>query len=317
MTDNPGDCKTSPPGNNRKGRRPAQWPWVEAGDYNGMMNETGVRERLGEVRHGGQPAMRRDLDDVIQGWPYDPEPGEVLAREIRARDGRTVLQVRIELGVLQLEVAGRPDGLRPHGFTTYLDYLRHCAAVRGKADAAHGATWKMSKGQSAEADREFIQFNHRREAWLALRRYDPAIRDADHALALLDFFLRHGQDEDFVASHEQLRGPVLFHRTQALTILALENRRYEDAIDMLREGVEGISAHQQDWWDPRDLGESPNPALIGHLLNFEQQIRDNYRVEKTLREQLDDAVAREDYEQAARLRDRIKAKARAGRGRDS
>ena len=56
--------------------------------------------------------MRRDLDDVIQGWPYDPEPGEHLAREVRARDGRKVLQVRIELGVLQLEVTGRPDGLR-------------------------------------------------------------------------------------------------------------------------------------------------------------------------------------------------------------
>ena len=42
--------------------------------------------------------MRRDLDDVIQGWPYDPEPGEVLAREVRARDGRTVLQVRDRAG---------------------------------------------------------------------------------------------------------------------------------------------------------------------------------------------------------------------------
>ncbi len=50
--------------------------------------------------------MRRDLDDVIQGWPYNPEPGDHVAREVRARDGRMVLQVRIELGVLQLEVAG-------------------------------------------------------------------------------------------------------------------------------------------------------------------------------------------------------------------
>ena len=49
--------------------------------------------------------MRRDLDDVIQGWPFDPEPGEHL-REIGARDGRKVLQMRIELGVLQLEVTG-------------------------------------------------------------------------------------------------------------------------------------------------------------------------------------------------------------------
>ena len=53
--------------------------------------------------------------------------------------------------------------------------------------------------------------------------------------------------------------------------------------------------------------------MIDHLRNFEQEIRNNYRVEKTLREQLDEAVAREDYEQAARLRDKINAQARAAR----
>jgi UvrB/uvrC motif len=257
--------------------------------------------------------MRRDLDDVIQGWPYDPEPGEVLAREVRARDGRTVLQVRVELGVLQLEVAGRPDGNRPHGFTTYLDYLRHCAATRGQAPGGKSPPWVMSASQCGEADREFVQFNHRRVAWLALRRYDKAIQDADHTLALMDFIHRHVSEEEFIASHEQLRGPVLFHRTQAATILALERRRYEDAIDALRDGVDRLSAHQHTWWDQHDPGESPNPALIDSLRNFEQEIRSNYRVEKTLREQLDEAVAREDYEQAARLRDKIKAQAKAGR----
>ena len=63
--------------------------------------------------------MHRDMDETIQGWPYEPQPGEVLAREIRARDGRMVIQIRVELGVLQLEVVGRPDGTRPHGFATY------------------------------------------------------------------------------------------------------------------------------------------------------------------------------------------------------
>ncbi len=257
--------------------------------------------------------MRRDLDDVIQGWPYDPEPGEVLAREVRARDGRTVLQVRVELGVLQLEVGGRPDGLRPHGFATYLDYLRHCAAGRGQVPGGKSPPWMMSASQCGEADREFVQFNHRRVAWLALRRYDKAIQDADHTLALMDFIQRHGNEEEFIASHEQLRGPVLFHRTQAATILALERRHYEDAIDALREGIDRLNAHQNSWWDEHDADESPNPGLIDHLRNFEQEIRSNYRVEKTLREQLDEAVAREDYEQAARLRDKIKAQARAGR----
>jgi hypothetical protein len=257
--------------------------------------------------------MRRDLDDVIQGWPYDPEPGEVLVREVRARDGRTVLQIRIELGVLQLEVVGRPDGLRPHGCATYLDYLRHAAAVKGQTQAGKKSLWSMSSHQCAEADREFIQFYHRRVAWLALRRYDKAIQDADHTLALMDFIRQHGNDEDYVGSHEQFRGPVLFHRTQAATFLALERRRPEEAIDALREGVDGLTAHQRSWWEEHDPTDSPNPPLVESLRGIEQEIRKKFAVEKTLREQLDEAVACENYEQAARLRDKIRAQTRTQR----
>src|SRR4051794_34867651 len=154
--------------------------------------------------------MRRDLDDVIQGWPYDPEPGEVLAREVRARDGRSVLQIRVELGVLQLEMTGRPDGTRPHGFATYLDYLRYCAASRGQAPGGKSPPWTMDQEHCTDADREFIQFYHRRMAWLSLRKYDKAMLDADHTIALMDFVRRHGTDEDYVASHEQFRGLVQF-----------------------------------------------------------------------------------------------------------
>jgi hypothetical protein len=259
--------------------------------------------------------MRRDLDDVIQGWPYDPEPGEVLAREVRARDGRSVLQIRIELGVLQLEVSGRPDGTRPHGFATYLDYLRYCAASRGQAQSGKAAPWTMDQEHCSEADREFIQFYHRRMAWLSLRKYEKAMLDADHTLALMDFVRRHGSDEDYIGSHEQFRGLVQFHRTQAQALIAIERRRPEEAIDVLREGMERLLAHQRSWWDNRDSdsGESPNPSLVEQLRLFEQEIRKNYAVEKTLREQLDEAVAREDYEQAARLRDQIRAQTRAKR----
>ena len=163
--------------------------------------------------------MRRDLDDAIQGWPYDPEPGEVIAREVRARDGRTVLQVRVELGVLQMEVGGRPDGTRPHGFASYLDYLRYRAAGRGQAPTGKLTPWTMSADHRMAADREFVQYYHRRVAWLALQRYDRALQDADHTLALMDFVRRHGSGEEYVASHERLRGLVLFHRTQAAAAL--------------------------------------------------------------------------------------------------
>ena len=49
-----------------------------------------------------------DLTGLLQEWAY--EPGRVNARRITGCDGRPKLQVRIDLGVLQMEIEGRPDG---------------------------------------------------------------------------------------------------------------------------------------------------------------------------------------------------------------
>ena len=253
--------------------------------------------------------MRRDVDEALQGWPYDPEPGEIIAREVRARDGRMVLQVRVELGLLQLEENGRPDGTRPHGFATYLDYLRYRAAGRGHG-AGKGSPFRMSADHCTAADREFVQYYHRRVAWLALQRYDRALLDADHTLALMDFVCRHAGGHEYVASHERFRGLVLFHRTQAAAALALERRKPEEAIDAVREGADHLRAHQTEWAGDDDMPETPNQPLIDQLEVLEHEIRKNFAVAKTLREQLDEAVAREDYERAARLRDQIRARAR-------
>lgn len=253
--------------------------------------------------------MRRDIDEALQGWSYEPEPGEVVAREVRARDGRTVLQIRVELGLLQLEVEGRPDGARPHGFPTFLDYLRQRAGTPGSASKGKGSAWSMTAEHRAEADREFAQFYHRRVAWLTLQRYDRALLDADHSLALMEFVRKHATDADYVASHERFRGLVLFHRTQAAAALALERRKPDEAIDAVREGMDRLLEHQQGWTPDPERDETPNEVLIEQLRVLEREIRKNFSVEKTLREQLDEAVADEDYELAARLRDQIRAQA--------
>lgn len=256
--------------------------------------------------------MRRDIDDALHGWPYEPEPGETIAREIRARDGRSVLQVRQELGVLQMELDGRPDGDHPHGFRTYLDYLRHRAAGRGLKPAGRGRAkpWVMTSEHFAEVDREFIQFYHRRMAWLALQRYDRMLCDAEHTLALMDFIRRHADDEEYVASHERFRGLVLFHRTQAAAAMALERRKADEAVDAIREGAERLNEHRRVWEEDFGPDEVPNETLIEQLRLLEREIRRNFDVGQTLREQLDEAVSVEDYERAARLRDQIR-----GRGR--
>lgn len=250
--------------------------------------------------------MRRDIDEALRGWAYEPGSGETQAREIRTRDGRLVLQVRIELGLLQMEVDRRPDGTRPHGFDTYLEYLLHRARRSPSGSESRSSAWMMQAEHRVGIDSELEQFYRRRMAWLALQRYDRAIRDADHTLALMDFIARHGHDEQYVLNHERLRGVVLFHRAQAAAALALERRRPDEAIEAIQEGITVLQNHIRHWQQERDEDEIPDPTLIEQLRQTEEEIRKHFAVGKTLREQLDEAVAVEDYEKAARLRDQIR-----------
>jgi len=129
----------------------------------------------------------------------------------------------------------------------------------------------------------------------------------------MDFVRRHSQDEEYIGSHEQFRGIVLFHRTEAAIAVALERDRPEEAVEALRDGIERLTTHQRAWWDEHEPADSPNLALVDQLRLYEQDIRKKFGLEKTLRDQLDEAVANEDYERAAALRDQIRAQKRARR----
>lgn len=61
-----------------------------------------------------------DLSDLLNQWPY--EPGKLNVRVIPGTDGEPRIQMRLDLGVLQMHMEGRPDGQRPRGFESLLDY---------------------------------------------------------------------------------------------------------------------------------------------------------------------------------------------------
>ena len=67
-------------------------------------------------------ADSRNISDILQDWDYDSQ--SIRARIVAGQDGEAdVLQMRVEMGIIQMAVDGRPDGIRPEGFATYLDYL--------------------------------------------------------------------------------------------------------------------------------------------------------------------------------------------------
>lgn len=232
------------------------------------------------------------IDAVLRNWTFDPET--VNVRLVQGQDGRELLQMRIDLGLLQMEVEGRPDGDRPFGFDSYLDYLT--------SETLNDAELKLTDDQCDEVDREFLQYYHRRICWLKLQRYDQAVTDADHTLALMDFCSKFSPDEQWSISHEQYRPFVLFHRTQAAALHSLDGGGAEAAITEINEGLDRV----RNLFEQHDLEEFfEENELVVRLIEFRESLRDEYDVGKTLKERLADAVASEQYELAAQLRDEI------------
>jgi hypothetical protein len=248
-----------------------------------------------------QPEKRylvgQDIDRALRGWDF--KPSVVQARLVDASDGRQVLQMRVDLGILQMELSGRPDGSRPHGFPTYFEYLRHQAAQSRRNEQK----FRLNDEQCVETDREFVQFYHRRVCWLALRNYERAIADADHNLEFMEFVKSHSPSEEYTLSHEQYRGFVLFHRTQAAAALALERNDAEAAIDELHAGLQKMQAFFTEYNMEERFDED---AMVQELRKTQDEIREKYSITSTLREQLAEAVANEEYETAARLRDALR-----------
>jgi len=234
----------------------------------------------------------RHLDSVLGDWPFEPE--SLCVRLLKGGDGRDVIQLRVDLGILQLETSGRPDGLRPEGHPTLLDLLNK--------QEAKEPDFELDEETCVEIDREFVQFYHRRVAWLRLQRFRRAVQDADHTLALMDFCSEHSPCEEWTMQHEQHRAFVIFHRSQAAALQAIEEQSPQEAITVINEGLETIAENFQEmgWEDQYDSDE-----LVERLMHLRESLRTDFSIEKSLKEQLAEAVESEQYELAAQLRDKM------------
>lgn len=232
------------------------------------------------------------LDILLSEWPLDPK--SMTVRQVHGPHGRHVVQMRIEMGVLQLETEGRPGGDHPFGAPTMLDYIQ--SRVASSADE-----YVLSEDECFECDREFIQFYHRRVCWLTLKEFDRAAADARHTLALMDLCRKHSPDDNWTISHEQYRPFVIYHRVQADAMSLLDRDDPSAAIEAINQAIQEVEAA----FEANQDDESEREHLIARLVEMRETLRERFGVGRTLHEQLADAVAAEHYELAAKLRDAL------------
>lgn len=240
--------------------------------------------------------MSKDISSILQGWSY--APGELRVRKIEGCDGRPRIQIRMDLGLMQLEWSGRPDGTRPRDCASLLAYFqRECRRAAEPLALSRADCWEL--GQEA------MQYYWRRISFFELKEYERAEQDALHNLAILDLcqeFAEHPEDRQ-IAQH--YRAFVTAHRVQARVLTLLDHQDHPGALQHLREGIcqlERILEQQGNLDHPDECQE------LRFLREWEKELEDSrpLSLKERLSADLKVAVEQEKFELAASLRDRLR-----------
>jgi hypothetical protein len=243
--------------------------------------------------------MSLDLNSLLKDWPH--ESGTIKVRKVPGLDGREKLQLRIDLGLLQMEMNGRPDGQRPHNCESYLVYHER-RAVRA---AERGEEYELTPEQCSDLQQEGIQYYHRYLSLFQIEEFEGVIRDTQRNLDLFTFVDEHSEREDLVWSFQQFRPYVLMMNTRARVSILLADGKFGDAIREIEKGRERISEFFQQSAFPELEAKSSEIAFLNEWLEEVRAKRPLTRLEVMERE-MERAIAGERYERAAELRDAIR-----------
>ncbi|MFT3686135.1 MAG: UvrB/UvrC motif-containing protein [Phycisphaerales bacterium] len=247
-----------------------------------------------------------DLSRILAGWPY--EAGKLSARIVPGDDGEPRLQIRLDLGVLQMQLEGRPDGQRPRGFDSLLEY--HEARLDefmsrggggGGAGGGEGGEFTLSPDECRELREEAVQYYQRYTGLLVMEDYDGVVRDTTRNLRLLDFCRQYAESENDKSALEQFRAYITMTRARALASQALKDDEPKAALHAVEEGLEALRQHLPD-----SAYEQSGEVQMLNQMRDALIPRQPLTPRQDLKRRLAEAVSKENYELAAILRDELK-----------
>ena len=261
--------------------------------------------------------MIRDLRAILDGWEF--EPGKISVRKIIGRDGREKLQTRIDLGVLQLECFGRPDGERPHGKESLLDF--HEMRLRTHIETyGDDEDFILTPEDCRDLRHEAYLYYQRYLSLFVLEEYDGVESDTDRNLRVISMCERYAAAEHDRAVLYPQRAYVMMMRTRARAQLAMTQQRHDDALRLVDEGCQELirlADADIDMETDVDAGVDMETDTDDNRIATELDTLENLRAEilehmpadtpARLQSELQEALDREDYEHAAEIRDRLAA----------
>ena len=239
--------------------------------------------------------MSKDISDIISDWEYDP--ASISARWVKGNDGKRKVQLRLDLGLFQMEVKGRPDGTTPHGYPSLLEYY---TALEKSGERI----FNLDFDACAELQQEAMQYYYRYLSFYALNHLEGVIRDTQHNLDIIELVSKYTTDEDLGWQFLQFYPYVRMMNARAHAEWLIKKKTHEDAVHVLQEALDDIREFWSENGEYEMVLESQEVELLNTLLK-QVKTKNTPEEEENLKKALERAIATENYEKAADLRDKI------------
>lgn len=243
----------------------------------------------------------RDITDILGEWPYDVTS---CVRKIRAGDGRELLQVRTPLGIEQYELEGRPDGARPHGCESILDYLEG-KVIAHMEQSENVDDFEIDAETATQLQEEGLLYYYRYTHCFRIGEYAIVARDTARNLRMFDFIRAYCKDEDTVHSSEQYRPYVVRMNAAARALIAIGAERHNIARSIVGKALDAINAMPDVPTATFEYEKRRSLAILRGMLRAIPDERPP-TPEETIARELQKAIREEDYERAAELRDQLR-----------
>lgn len=241
-----------------------------------------------------------DIRKILQSWPYDPDKD---ARLTQGEDGREILQVRTPVGIEQYELDGRPDGARPHGCESALEFYQQ-QVDEAKADG-RDSSFKLGRGECNELFSEGTLYYFRYLRLFQLKDWSRTIRDTARNLRVFDLVHRFARREEDRLFLEKWRPYIIRVNASAAAMLELERQAYDEALRITNEGIGNIEGLDELEDETFEFERGRSVAALRELASQIQRNRPMSELEQ-LEHQLRRAIERQEFERAAQLRDKIR-----------
>lgn len=243
---------------------------------------------------------RKDISDILKDWTFDPDILNV--RRIEGEDGTDKIQLRLDLGLLQMEVDGRPDGETPYNFENFFEYL--LSEQRRMEESEDEDEFILEPDDLRDLQQESIQYYHRYLCFAELGDHEGVVRDTEHNLMVLQFVEEFAEDEESAWSFIRYFPYIKMMNVQARVQILLEEENYEDALDWIDRNIDIIKEFNKKWGIQENRDSTREIRILLEWRDTVLNKKPLSKLEK-LREQLDEAVRLERYEEAAQIRDKL------------